>query len=191
MTEKLKEVHMKKVLVGLVFGSLLLAFASYNAFAEMRCCMDRPTGGRQMRGEMNHRGIGMMGAEHRMWEALKGLGLDEKQSGAIQEIKGRVTKDTIRKGADVRIGMIELKEMLDKDPVDINAVEAKLKQIGAVKTDLILSHIKAREEVKTHLTSDQKNMFKEKLEKQDRWMRDGKRKAQNGKKKGEMQSSVK
>ena len=76
---------------------------------------------------------GIPGADHLMWEHLMGLGLDEKQREAIKEIKSRVIKEAIRKRADEHIAGIELKDLLDKDPVDMKAVEAKLKQIETNK----------------------------------------------------------
>ena len=46
-----------------------------------------------------------------------------------------------------------------KDPVDLKAAEAKLRQIEALKTDLHLGHIKTHEEVKAILTPEQKKKF--------------------------------
>jgi Spy/CpxP family protein refolding chaperone len=50
--------------------------------------------------------------------------------------------------------------MLHKDSVDLQAVEAKLKQIESLKTDLHLSMIKAREEIKAKLTPEQRKKLK-------------------------------
>src|SRR5512141_1911990 len=103
--DKKKEVRMRKVLVGLFLGFLSLAFGPHTSYAEMCGCMDKMAGG--MHGEgmhamegRKHQGMGMMGAEHRMWRHLKDLGLDDKQKEAIKEIKSRTAKDTVRKKAD-------------------------------------------------------------------------------------------
>jgi Spy/CpxP family protein refolding chaperone len=104
---------------------------------------------------------GIPGADHLIWEHLMGLGLDEKQREAIKEIKSRVIKEAIRKRADERIAGIELKDLLDKDPVDMKAVEAKLKQIETIKSEMHLSLIGAREEIKSKLTPDQRKKFQE------------------------------
>jgi Spy/CpxP family protein refolding chaperone len=170
---------MRRVLVDLFFGLLFLVFVPHNSYAEMCGCMGKMGEGMHeevmpMMGGMKHRGMGMMGAEHRMWGHLKGLGLDEKQKEAIKEIKSRVMKDTVRKRADIKVAGIELKDILDKDPVDMNAAEAKLKQIESLRTDMRLSRIKAIEEVKAKLTPDQRKKFKRSLERHRRWTQGGK-----------------
>ncbi len=99
--------------------------------------------------------------EHPMWRYLMELGLDEKQKASAKEIKSIVMKETVKKRADVHIAEIELKDMLDKDPVDIKAVEMKLNQIEAVKTEILLLFIVAMEEVKSRLTAEQRKRFKE------------------------------
>jgi len=99
-----------------------------------------------------------------MWQHLKGLGLDEKQREAVKAIKNKEMKDMIKKRADKQIAKLELKEILAKDPVDMKAVEAKVKQIESIGTDMRLSHIRAMEEVKATLTPEQKKKMKEMIE---------------------------
>jgi len=122
-------------------------------------------------GEMGGHGMGsgmmgccdmdgqMMGTEH-----LKSLNLDEQQKALIGEIKSRMMKETIRRTADMRIVQIELKDLLSQDPVDMKAVEAKVKQLEMMKTEMHLSHIKAMEECKTKLTPEQRKKFIEMIE---------------------------
>jgi len=160
---------MKKLLVGMFLGLLSVIFLSHNSYAETRGPIGDP--GKDFRDEGMHMAPPPMrppvmnimeeipGAEH-----LMGLGLDEKQREAIKEIKSRVIKEAIRKSADERIAGIELKDLLDKDPVDIKAVEAKIKQIETLKTEMHLSLIMAIEEVKSRLTPEQRKKFQEILE---------------------------
>ncbi len=61
----------------------------------------------------------------------------------------------------MRIAHIELKDLLAKDPMDMKAVEAKVKQSEALRTEMHLSHLKAMEEVKASLTPEQKKKFRE------------------------------
>ena len=103
----------------------------------------------------------MMGAEHHMLKHLMGLDLDEQQKALIGEIKSRMMKETIRRTADMRIVQIELKDLLSQDPVDMKAVEAKVKQLEMMKTEMHLSHIKAMEDIKTKLTPEQRKKFRE------------------------------
>jgi Spy/CpxP family protein refolding chaperone len=157
---------MKRLLFGLFLGLLSVIFLSHNSYAET--CGPIGDHGRGCRDECMHmvpppmRSPVMnimeeiLGAEH-----LMGLGLDEKQREAIKEINSKVIKEAIRKRADERIAGIELKDLLDKDPVDMKAVEAKLKQIEIIKTEMHLSLIMATEEVKSKLTPEQKKIFQE------------------------------
>ena len=103
----------------------------------------------------------MLDNEHPMWRYLIGLGLNEKQKAEVKEIRHRVMKEMIKKRADERIAGIEMKELIDKDSVDMRAVEAKLKQIETLKTEMQLSLIRAAEEAKSKLTPEQRKKFKE------------------------------
>lgn len=105
------------------------------------------------------RGMGYEG--HPMWSRLRGLDLDEKQKVAVGEIRSRTMKEMVRKRADQRIAQIELKDLLEKDPVDMKAVESKLKQIEASRTEKHLSLIRAREEIKGTLRPEQREKMKE------------------------------
>ena len=64
----------------------------------------------------------------------------------------------------MRIAQIELKYLLSQDPLDMKAVEAKVKQLEVMKTEMHLSHIKAMEECKTKLTPEQRKKLKEMIE---------------------------
>src|SRR5512146_764937 len=111
------------------------------------------------RGMMDDGKIEGMHQGYPMWGHLKDLGLDEKQKADIKEIREKVVKETIRKKADERIARIELRDLLVRDSVDMPAVQAKLKQIEALKTDIRLAHIEAREQIKAKLTPEQRKKF--------------------------------
>jgi Spy/CpxP family protein refolding chaperone len=111
-------------------------------------------------------GAGMMGgkmmeAEHRLAKVLDGLNLDEQQKKAIGEIKSSIKKDTIRRMAEISIARIELKDLLLQDPLDMKAVEAKVKQLGSLRTEMHLSHLKALENIRTKLTPEQRKKLAE------------------------------
>lgn len=164
---------MKRVVVGVLMGLLLMGFASGSSYAEKsggvkgeKCKHEE---GMSRMGQMGHRGMGMMRAGHRIGKALADLGLDDKQKEAIKDIRTTAKKDAIRKIADIRIAGVELREILDKDQVDMGAVEAKLKQLESLKTDMHMSRIKTLEEIKAKLTPEQRQKFKINLRKQFRW----------------------
>ena len=92
---------------------------------------------------------------------LKALGLDDKQMEAVKAIHLKTKKETIRKTADINVAEVELREILSKDPVDVAAAEAKVRQIETMKADRKILHIKAHEEVKAQLTPEQRKKFEE------------------------------
>jgi len=164
---------MKKFAV-IIAAVAIIALAGF-AFADM----DDPGMGPGMMGDCgmcgNMMGSGMMGGcgmhghmmgrDHNMMDCLMDLNLDEQQRTSINEIKSKMMKDAIRRSADMRIAQIELKDLLSQDPVDMKAVEAKVKQLESMKTEMRLSHIKAREDIKAKLTPEQRKEFREMLEK--------------------------
>ncbi len=110
---------------------------------------------------MNKKGMhgrGMHG-EQMMLEKMEALGLDDKQKETVKAIHLRTKKEMIRKKADIEVAHVELKELLAKDTVDLQAAEAKVKQIEALRTDMKMTHIRTREEVKKILTPEQKKKF--------------------------------
>lgn len=148
---------MRRLSVGLLLGVMFLVFGAFNSYADEMCgCMGKMGEGMHAMEGMKHRG---------MWGHLKDLGLDDTQKETIKEIGSRVAKDTIRQKADIQVARIELRDILHKDPVDMKAAEAKLKQLEALRTDLHLSHIKTMEEVKAKLTPEQRKKFMENLKK--------------------------
>ena len=142
-------------------------------------CMGGSGGGMQggMMEGMGHKGMGMMHGmggmqgggmmmddDHPMWKQLMGLGLDEKQKEALRALRSKTMKYMLKKRADKQIAGIELKDLLDKDPVDMKAVEASVKKSESLRTEMFLAHIKAREEMKSLLTPDQRKRLKEMME---------------------------
>ena len=106
-------------------------------------------------------GQGMMGGrmmevEHHLARVLDGLNLDEQQKKVIGEIRSNIKKNTIRKMADISIARLELRDLLLQDPLDMKAIEAKVRQLGSLRTEMHLSHIMALETIKAKLTPDQR-----------------------------------
>lgn len=176
---------MKKIFAILFLGIIFAVFAAHYFYAEACSPGNKMERGVQEEGmpmmeQMSHHGMGMMErmheSGHHMWRHLMSLGLDEKQREEITDIKRRVEKEMIKKRADEHNARIELEDLLDNDPVDMKAVESKLKQIETVKTERNLSFLKAREEIKSKLTPAQRKEFKETLEMDPReWQKAGHR----------------
>lgn len=118
--------------------------------------------GAAMHGKKKHGGMGAGMTDCRMDEGnpmlmkLMSLGLDDRQKEQVQAVHMNMRKNDIRGRADIAVAEIELREILLRDPVDLNAAEAKLKHIESLKTALHFGRIKAHEEVKAILTPAQK-----------------------------------
>ncbi len=161
------------ILIDLIFLALM-GFWAVDASAQMGGWLSPGMNTRMMRGRENPGMMsgpqGMRGEEsppeqipddeHHLWGNLRELALDEKQKQEVKEISNRVMKEMIKKRTDEQITGIEMKELLDKDPVDLKAVENKLKQMEAIKSKMQLTLIKAGEEVKSILTPNQRKKFK-------------------------------
>jgi Spy/CpxP family protein refolding chaperone len=155
---------MRKVLVIVFMGFMLLMASAYNVYAEMPGCAARAEG----RMHMGERG-------DRMWMVFKGLDLNEQQKSEIRDIRNVTMKETIRTRADIQVARIELRELLQKDNVDMDAVGGKLKQIASLQTELRLLHIKAMQEIKSKLTVEQRAKLKENFGKHMIWTHEGDR----------------
>jgi Spy/CpxP family protein refolding chaperone len=84
------------------------------------------------------------------------LGLSDEQAKQLTQIFSQATKAGIKQRADIRIVELELRELLEADPVDMGQVEGKLKASEGLRTTLRLSLIKAHEQAKGVLTPEQR-----------------------------------
>ena len=120
--------------------------------------------GGMMAGHMGMMPEDLMEARHHIMGMMMGLGLDEKQKGAIQKIIDTTVKEMIKKRSDLLIAKIDLEGILHQEPVDLNTAEAHMKKIEAMKTDMFMTHLKAFEEVKSMLSPEQKGKLKEMMQ---------------------------
>ena len=161
---------MKKISSCFVLSFLILFIASQLSYAEPRPPINKTEKGVQdecpplMMPPMMPCCMGQIELtpelKHHHWLHLQSLNLSEKQKEALKEIENSATKELIRRNADKQIAEIELRELLDKDTVDLKAVETKLKQIEAIKTETQLIIIKSMENMKAKLTPEQREVLK-------------------------------
>ena len=169
---------MRKRLVSIIGGFIFVALAAVHADAQTCGCMEKSGGGMhggmmmegtEHPGMMHGMGGGMhgddmMGDSHPMWKRVMELNLDDKQKEALKALHTKTIKDMVRKKADKVIAHVELQDLLEKEPVDMKAVEASAKKNESISTDMFLAHVRAHEEVKALLTPEQRKKFKEILE---------------------------
>ena len=172
---------MRQRLVSIFFGVIFITALVSNAQAQMCGCMggkdDGIQTGSMMMGGMGHQnmvmmhGMGnmqgsgmMMGDGNPMWKHLMSLGLDDKQKDALKSLRTKMIREMAKRMADKQVAGIELQDLLDKDSVDMKSVEASMKKSESLKTDMLLARIKAREEMKSILTPDQRKRLKEMMD---------------------------
>jgi len=89
------------------------------------------------------------------------LGLSGDQVKKLEQLKTEFQKESIRRDADVRVAEMDLKGLLEAQPVDMANVEAKVKEIEHSRADLRFARIRAIEKAKELLTADQKKKLQE------------------------------
>ncbi len=148
----------KSILFVAVVVVLLMGFG---IDAEARCGKGHGRGmGMAMGAGICDQCVGMPGGGpmmgHGMMAMSKRLGLDEKQAAEFKALHFKMKKESIQKRADVRIAELELSELVNADPVDMKAAEAKVRQIESLRSELKLLRIRTHEAVKAMLTPEQK-----------------------------------
>jgi hypothetical protein len=85
----------------------------------------------------------------------KKLNLSTEQIEKLKKLQSEFRKETLKGNAELQVAEIELNELQTQDPLDLEKVDAKLKQIETFRTELRLAYIKTIEQGKAVLTSEQ------------------------------------
>ena len=153
---------MRTRVIAFCVGLVVIAVFAVNANAQKCECMGGE--GKEMHGMGGMHDCGMMGDDHPMWKQIMGLGLDDKQKDALKELRSRVMKDMAGRRADMQAAGNVLQELLDKDTVDMKAVEGALRKKEGLRTEMLLAHVRAHEEMKAILTPEQRKKLKQLME---------------------------
>ncbi len=119
--------------------------------------------------QMGMRMYGMMGEKEKMGCCKTGfflcckdkLELMDKQVETLKSIKIDFLKNKFKMEADLRIADLELQNLMQDDKAALKEIEAKLRTVEKLKTDMKLSHLKALRKAKEVLTEEQKEKMKE------------------------------
>jgi Spy/CpxP family protein refolding chaperone len=84
------------------------------------------------------------------------LKLSSQQVQILESIRSEFQKQALKKRANLQVIELELDELRAKTPVDLAAVETKVKQSEALKTELRIDSIKAVEATKAKLSPEQR-----------------------------------
>ncbi len=108
-------------------------------------------------------GSGMMGASpaERPWITIMlhhkdELGLSAEQIGKLYSLRADFAKEVEKRRAGMQAAEEQLAELLNKEPVNLSAVEAKVKEIGSMQATLRFDRIKTIEQGKAVLTAEQR-----------------------------------
>ncbi len=88
------------------------------------------------------------------------LGLSADQVQSLERLRADFQREAIRRDADLRIAEMDLATLLEKDPVDLGQVEAKVKEIERQRGDLRLARIRAIEQGKAQLSPEQRGKLR-------------------------------
>ncbi len=150
----------KQLMTGSVL-TLVLAFGT-TAFAQM---MGHPgmmegMGKREgMRHMMGMPGYGGGPFDVEMFRDY--LQLSDDQVAKLRKIRSDYRKEMIKRRANMKVAELELWELIDRKDLDMGKAEKKVKEISAMKADLMMYRLKALQETKKFLTDDQFEMFRE------------------------------
>jgi Spy/CpxP family protein refolding chaperone len=84
------------------------------------------------------------------------LGLTPEQVTRLEAIRGEFAREAIRRGADIRIAELDLRTLLEQDPVDLAKAEAKTREVAQLRADLRIARLRAVEQGKAVLTAEQR-----------------------------------
>ena len=89
------------------------------------------------------------------------LGLTDQQVDEIGSGLNSQRKYWISKRADRTVLIIEIEELLSKDPADLAKVEEKVKSVQAISTGMVIQEIHTLEKILSILTPDQRETVQE------------------------------
>jgi len=107
---------------------------------------------------------GMMKGQMDMAQMRKTLALSDEQSEKLRAGLRPFQREAILTLASLKVAELELADILAGAKVDFGKVEAKLKEIEAMRTKIRLAHLKAAEAVKGVLSKEQLEKLQEAVE---------------------------
>jgi Spy/CpxP family protein refolding chaperone len=88
------------------------------------------------------------------------MAITDEQENKLQSISTAYKKTKIKMKAEVQLANIDLHELLRNDQAALSDIESQLKNVQALKADLLMASIKAKREAKNVLTDEQRQRMK-------------------------------
>lgn len=89
------------------------------------------------------------------------LGLTEEQVTGIKEKQFKTEKEAIELRSKIQIARLELRNSMQSDNPDENAIKQKIKEISKLRSNLLFTKVQSRLELRNILTSEQLEKLKE------------------------------
>jgi hypothetical protein len=99
------------------------------------------------------------------------LGLSSGQVQSLERLRADFQKEAIRAEADLRVSEMDLTQLLAAQPVDMTAVEGKIRGIEKRRADLRLARVRTVESGRAVLSADQRDKLRALLAQQPPAMR--------------------
>ncbi|MBI5197782.1 MAG: periplasmic heavy metal sensor [Nitrospirae bacterium] len=111
---------------------------------------------------MMQQGKGMYGFPGSMTSYLRErLNLDDKQFEQLHKLYSEYEKEMVKRHADIRVGEMEMGDLLEAKKIDMGAVEKAVKKVESLRSELSLYRVKALMRTKEFLTEEQFDKFRE------------------------------
>lgn len=88
------------------------------------------------------------------------MAITDEQESQLQRINTNFKKTKIKMNAEVELANLELHELLRNDQASLSDIEDKLKNVHALKADLIMASVKAKRDAKDVLSDEQRQRMK-------------------------------
>ena len=102
-------------------------------------------------------GMGMMFSQSFLKDQLK---LSDDQIDKFRKLRSEYEKESIKRGADLKVAEIELWDLMDKKDLTADQIEKKVREVEGKRTDLRVYRFKQLMTVKTILTPEQFEKFR-------------------------------
>ena len=88
------------------------------------------------------------------------MAITDEQESQLHSINTNFKKTKIKMEAEVELANLDLHELLRNEQASLSDIEGKLKNVHALKADLIMASVKAKREAKGVLTDEQRQRMK-------------------------------
>ena len=88
------------------------------------------------------------------------MSLSEEQVKQLQSIRVEFEKSEIMIKARIKVGELELQELLNQPELDRGKVDAKIREIGEIKIECAINDVHAMLDAREVLTQEQKEKLK-------------------------------